>query len=341
MNGFRRICMVILGMVLLIAGLLKLMDPVGAGLVMDEYFNFFHLSFLKPASRIVASGLALLESLLGAALVAGVWRKVLAIAGGIILIFFTLVTIILYIANPSMDCGCFGEAVHLNHAQTLLKNLVLDALWCLAFIPFKSLGLPRRIKYVSFSLAAVSLVLFLLFSALSIPLRDYTSFKPGTELDERPLSFYDANYDYADSLALEGKVMLISSYDPARLGEDRLARITETARTASENGQTVLFLLASTPDAVAEQDLNPALLSNIYFADRKELMTLNRSNGGATFVSDGQIIRKWAAASLPDADEFREMNEKAPVDVLLARQNRTRALFQGFTLYLFAVLLLL
>ena len=105
--------------------------------------------------------------------------------------------------------------------------------------------------------------------------------------------------------------------------------------------KTVLFLLASTPDAVAEQDLNPALLSNIYFADRKELMTLNRSNGGATFVSDGQIIRKWAAASLPDADEFREMNEKAPVDVLLARQNRTRALFQGFTLYLFAVLLLL
>ena len=70
MNGFRRICMVILGMVLLIAGLLKLMDPVGAGLVMDEYFNFFHLAFLKPASRIVASGLALLESLLGAALIA-------------------------------------------------------------------------------------------------------------------------------------------------------------------------------------------------------------------------------------------------------------------------------
>ena len=60
--------MVILGMVLLVAGLLKLMDPVGAGLVMDEYFNFFHLAFLKPASRIIASVLALLETLLGAAL---------------------------------------------------------------------------------------------------------------------------------------------------------------------------------------------------------------------------------------------------------------------------------
>lgn len=341
MNGFRRICMVMLGMVLLIAGLLKLMDPVGAGLVMDEYFNFFHLAFLKPASRIIASGIALLESLLGAALIAGVWRKTLAMASGIILIFFTLITIILYLANPSMDCGCFGEAVHLNHAQTLLKNLVLDALWCLAFIPFGKLGLPQRIKYVSFSLAAVSLVLFLLFSALSIPLRDYTSFKPGTELEEQPLSFYDANYEYADSLALKGKVMLVSSYDPVRLGAERMERISEMARVAADEGYTVLFLQASTPEAVLGQDINPALLSNIFFADRKELLTLNRSNGGATFVSDGQIIRKWAAASLPDAGELREMKEKAPMDVLLARQNRTRALFQGFTLYLFAVLLLL
>ena len=341
MNGFRRICMVILGMVLLVAGLLKLMDPVGAGLVMDEYFNFFHLAFLKPASRIIASVLALIETLLGAALVAGVWRKALAIASGLLLIVFTIITIILFLANPSMDCGCFGEAIHLNHAQTLLKNLILDALWCLAFIPFRNLGQPQRIKYVSFSLAAVSLVLFLLFSALSIPLRDYTKFKPGTELEEEILSFYDANYVYADSLALEGKVMLISAYEPARLDNDKMVRISEMARTASESGYTVLFLMASTPDAIAEQGINPALLSSIYFADRKELMTLNRSNGGACYISDGQIIRKWAAASLPDADGFREMDEKAPVDVLLARQNRTRALFQGFTLYLFAVLLLM
>ena len=341
MNGFRRICMVILGMVLLVAGLLKLMDPVGAGLVVDEYLNFFHLYFLKGISRIIACGMALLESLSGAALIAGVWRKALAIASGLILTVFTVITIILYAANPSMDCGCFGEAVHLNHAQTLLKNLVLDALWCLAFIPFRNIGQPQRIKYVSFSLAAVSLVLFLLFSALSIPLRDYTKFKPGTELEEQPLSFYDANYEYADSLALEGKAMIVSAYDPAKLKGERMSRISEMARTAAEEGYTVLFLLASTPDTVFEQDINPALLSNIFFADRKELLTLNRSNGGATYICNGQIIRKWAAASLPDAGDFAEINEKAPVDLLLAHQNRTRALFQGFTLYLFAVLLLL
>ena len=339
MNGFKRICAVIIGMVLLVAGILKMMDPVGSGLVMDEYLNFFHLGFLKGGSRLIACALALIESLLGAALIAGVWRKVVAIVSGGLLALFTILTIILYLAKPDMDCGCFGEIIHLNHTQTLLKNLALDALWCLAFIPIGRLGLPQRVKYVSFSLAAVSLVLFLLFSALSIPLRDYTSFKPGTELDEHPLYFYDANYVYADSLATEGKVMVVSAYDA--LEKTQTDRIAEFSRVASESGYTVLLLMASTPDELSEEGISPALLSGTYFGDRKELLTLNRSNGGVTYIADGQVIRKWAFRSLPDAEELATIKDKAPMDVLLARQNRTRALFQGFTLYVFAVLMLL
>jgi hypothetical protein len=60
-----------------------------------------------------------------------------------------------------------------------------------------------------------------------------------------------------------------------------------------------------------------------------------------TYIADGQIIRKWAFRNLPASDELAAIKEKAPMDVLLARQNRTRALFQGFTLYVFAVLMLL
>lgn len=342
MNGFKRICACLLGMVLLIAGILKLMDPVGAGLVMNEYLGFFHLGFLKAASRVIACLFALAESVLGAALIAGVWRKTIAIISGFMLVLFTLLTLILFIFKPEMDCGCFGEAIHLSHSQTLIKNLVLDALWCLAFIPIGKLGLPQRIKYASFSLASVSLVLFLLFSALSIPLRDYTKFKPGVEFDENPLFFYDANYVYADSLLLQEDVMIVSAYDADKLGKEDAGRMAAFANMADKEGFNVLFLVAATPDEIAEMGINPALLARTYFADRKELLTLNRSNGGVTFVSDGQIIRKWASRNLPnDPLELTALKSKAPMDVLLARQNRTRALFQGFTLYLFAVLFLL
>ena len=54
MNAFRRICALILGMALVVAGLLKIMDPAGSGLVVDEYFNFLHLGFLKGVSEFVA-----------------------------------------------------------------------------------------------------------------------------------------------------------------------------------------------------------------------------------------------------------------------------------------------
>ena len=48
MRIVRRISAIIIGFVFFVAGLLKLMDPVGAGLVVEEYFKFLHLGFLRP-----------------------------------------------------------------------------------------------------------------------------------------------------------------------------------------------------------------------------------------------------------------------------------------------------
>ena len=43
MKAVKRICAFLIGLVLFVAGLVKLMDPVGAGLVVEEYFKFLHL----------------------------------------------------------------------------------------------------------------------------------------------------------------------------------------------------------------------------------------------------------------------------------------------------------
>ena len=42
----RRFCGFIAGFIFYLSGIIKLLDPVGAGLVMDEYYNFLHLGFL-------------------------------------------------------------------------------------------------------------------------------------------------------------------------------------------------------------------------------------------------------------------------------------------------------
>ena len=163
--GIRRFCSILLGLVFFSAGMLKLMDPVGAGLVVEEYLKFFHLAWAAGASRFLGVAMALLETLTGAALMAGVWRKAVAILTSTMMAIFTLITLILLIFNPEMDCGCFGEAIHLTHNQSFIKNLILLALWALAFLPLrKETPAPRKSKFIGFALVGVSVLLFLLYS---------------------------------------------------------------------------------------------------------------------------------------------------------------------------------
>ena len=158
------------------------MDPTGAGLVVKAYFDFLHIGFMNPLAKTVAVTLALAEGVLGSALMSGVWRRITGIAAFSMMGFFTLITIVLAIANPAMDCGCFGEAVHLTHLQSLVKNLILDILLCIAFIPFRDFGRPKKVKYVSFGISALSLSAFMVWSLISLPLKDYTDFAAGKVL---------------------------------------------------------------------------------------------------------------------------------------------------------------
>lgn len=177
-----RLCAFIVGLVFFVAGVFKLLDPVGAGLVVEEYYRFLHLTFLMPTAKAVAVGMALLEALLGAAMISGVWRKPVAVITTVLIVLFTILTLFLAIFNPAMDCGCFGEVIHLTNLQTFLKNIVLLVLAMIAFLPYGDFGKPRKRKYVSFAIAAVSVIAFTVFSLSSIPLVDFTPFTPGSEL---------------------------------------------------------------------------------------------------------------------------------------------------------------
>ena len=340
MRIIRRISAIIIGFVFFIAGLLKLMDPVGAGLVVEEYFKFLHLSFLRPLSYFAGSVGAIAETLLGAALLCGVWRRLTGTITLAVLSVFTLLTIALLIFNPSMDCGCFGEAVHLTHLQSFLKNLALLALWAAAFLPPGSQEPTRKVKYVSFSITGISVCLFFLYSALSIPLIDFTDYRSGAELESSSLSFSDAGGEYADSLSFEDRVLISSVYDPAKLSSAKWEKIASLMQEASSAGYTVLVLTASYPEEMAEL-AGPEVLPYTYFADRKTLLTLNRSNGGISYLSDGQIVRKWSLNRPPSGSELQTLLQSDPTETMLTASSSDKLKMQGFLLYVFAVMLLL
>lgn len=205
----RRFCAFLTGVVFFLSGIFKLLDPVGAGLVMADYFKFFHTDFLEPVSLPVAVFLALLETVTGAALITGVWRKVTAIVTSVLLVYFTLLTLVLVIFNPIMDCGCFGEVVHLTHLQTFLKNIVLCILAAIAFVPYRDFGKNRRRKYVSFPMVLAGVIALTVYSLVFIPLVDYTDFKPASRLMAAEHAHEDVSaedmYDYILVYEKDGK----------------------------------------------------------------------------------------------------------------------------------------
>jgi len=385
-HSLRRFCAVLIGLVFLASGLLKLLDPVGTGLIVSEYFKFFHLGFLQGASKGFGMVLSLLEAMTGAALITGVYRKVTAVVTSVLVIFFTVVTLILWIANPVMDCGCFGEAVHLTHAQTFLKNVVLLVLAIVAFVPFQNFGVPGKGRYAAFFLAVPSLLFALWFNARHLPMVDFTEFAPGTELfasldndyqemdgkvptfiyerdgqrgsftlDNLPdstwtfvavdtltrsgmyknaskpvLSFRDAGGTYRDELAVLGKVMVFSVYEPSKADWDRIRTQSVDAASCGANP-----LIISVPGESIPQDLT------VYYGDYKPLITLNRANGGAVYFNEGELISKWSPRDVPEGEDLQELLDREPVaastDFIVGRRIKA----QGFTLYLLALLLLL
>lgn len=347
MKFVRRFSAVLIGIVFFTAGILKLMDPVGTGLIVEEYFKFFHLRFLNFLSNPAGLFLALLETLSGAALITGVFRKAVSTVVGILIFGFTAITLILLIFNPTMDCGCFGEALHLTHLQSFIKNIVLCALWVTAFIPYSTLGKPAKIKYISFSLAVLVISFFTIHGVTSVPMIDFTPFAPGTELTDmlrraedevNILSFSDAEGQYADTLAIEGEVFVVSSYNPSKLSKGQWKKISEFMNGVEDMDFRPLLLVASTPSSIAEIEGAP---SGAYFADRKELLTLNRSNGGCTMISDGEIIAKWPLNGLPEKEKIIANRTEDPTEAMMAHNTRKRLTAQFFIVGTLALMLIL
>lgn len=389
-NVFRRFCAFVLGAVFLISGILKLMDPVGSEFIMKSYFSFLHIGFMDFSAKFFGVAFALTEAVLGAALMSGVWRKVVGIAVVALTTFFTLLTLVLLIFNPVMDCGCFGEAIHLTHLQTFVKNVILCALCCGAFIPMRELDRPVKVKYVSFALTACSLVALLIYSLVALPLKDYTAFHPGAMLqaaaDEQYKDFSEPEFiyekdgvtqafsldalpdsswnfvdsrirqddfaagtvlaltddagEYCDSLATKGNVLVVSAY--RKLSAGRIEGIENLVTDARAVGLTPIVLVPSDDVLAAASEKHAALEDGlVYYSDYKTLATLNRSNGGATWISDGQIVRKWSYTLRPSSEKLSTALAEDPTALALETQSKGSLALQSFLLYVFAVLLLL
>lgn len=328
-NFLKRFCAFVLGAVFLIGGLFKLMDPVGSGLVMESYLNFLHLGFLRGGALVFALGFNLLECFVGIALISGIWVKIVRLITLVLLLFFTFLTALLLIFNPEMDCGCFGEIVHLTHLQSFLKNIILLLLWAFAFLPFlKQHPRPLYRKIVS-GVAYFMVFGFAIYSLKNMPILDLTDLRTGTELDEGKLSLLDESGTYADDILLHGRTLVISVYNPSHAKSSVISSIRHLA--SKSRVKTVLAVSGELPFESRDK----------YSADRKSLLSLNRANMGVTFVSGGQISQKWTPSEFlaMSSEDLSQILQTDPTELVIDEVVAGRRIFEIFSMALIVILL--
>ena len=131
MRVFYTLSRYLVGLILIFSGVIKINDPVGTQIKLEEYFSLFSTDFtsifeiLIPYALMISVFLCCLEIVIGVALIINYRMRVISkILLGLI-VFFTFLTFYSAYFNKVTDCGCFGDAIKLTPWQSFYKDLIL------------------------------------------------------------------------------------------------------------------------------------------------------------------------------------------------------------------------
>lgn len=304
-NGLKKWIRILVGVFYILSGLLKLMDPVGTGLIVEAYFRFIHLYDCMGVAKGLGVFIGAFETIIGIAAVLCLLPKFMRIVFLFVQAAFTLISLALVIWNPQMHCGCFGEAIHLTHWETFSKNIAMLILITFAYFPLHHKHNASKSQLAIFLLALISITLFSSYSWHNVPIIDFTDYKPGTHIvspmeyrelssEERksyktiPMMGIDESHD---SITLQGKLAIISVYNLFEK-DDQWRNIIKQFHQLNKQGYKVVLLIASIENKLENITPLAELKNSIFLTDKTTAMTLNRKNGGITFLENGVIIKK-------------------------------------------------
>lgn len=197
----------LVGSLFIFSGLIKLNDPVGTEIKLEEYFDVFADDFrnkiivngqlkasedttmsrffesLKPFSLSLAILMSALEVIWGFSLLIRFRPRFTLWALFLLVLFFTGLTFYSWYFNKVTDCGCFGDAIKLEPFQSFMKDVVLVILIGFLLTQSKKI-VPNEQKWAWISNLAVSLLAFGagIYAAYYLPFIDFMPYKVGNHL---------------------------------------------------------------------------------------------------------------------------------------------------------------
>lgn len=119
------------GGLFIFSGTIKLIDPVGTQIKMEEYFEVFAQDFhplfevFIPYALPIALLMCVAEVVMGIALLLFYKMRVNMWLLLLLIIFFSFLTFYSAYFNKVTDCGCFGDFIKLKPWSSFIKDLIL------------------------------------------------------------------------------------------------------------------------------------------------------------------------------------------------------------------------
>lgn len=184
------VCRWVVGLVFLFSSFVKGVDPMGTSFKIQEYMTAWSIGSLTfewalPLASLLSVVLICAEFLVGVMLIFNAYRRLSAWLLALMMLFFTVTTLIDALTNKVTDCGCFGDAVKLTNWQTFWKNVALDVptVW---IVLTRNLRRKRRFERdgVVFIAAALLMVIFCVYNIKHEPVIDFRPWKVGNRMIE-------------------------------------------------------------------------------------------------------------------------------------------------------------
>lgn len=180
------ICRLLLACTFILSGFVKVIDPWGTALKVNEYLTIYGLDFLYWGSMPFSIWLCGAEMMMGCMLLCKVRIRLISIFALASMIFFTGLTFLSATVIPVEDCGCFGEAIKLTPWETFFKNLALLPMALIVWWRY------RPDKIFAFKPAEIALTVIFFVGTMSLgvycyrhlPLIDFLPYKVGVNIRE-------------------------------------------------------------------------------------------------------------------------------------------------------------
>ena len=177
---------ILVGVLFIISGFVKVIDPIGLSFKLEEYFSpgVLNIPFLMDLSLPMATFFSVFEIFLGVLLLLGVWRKFTTYALFITIVFFTFLTFYSAYFNKVTDCGCFGDALKLEPWTSFYKDVVLLVLILILILGQKYIE-PLFVKPFNIALVTIATIASFVIAYIGInhlPLIDFRAYAVGKDL---------------------------------------------------------------------------------------------------------------------------------------------------------------